>query len=467
MAQGAKRRGRGLAAAIAGVLGLWAGGDSVAPDAFAAEAETEVPADVAAEGRSLTAEFNLEWAVGTHDGESQKLELRIEPTLRLDLPAGFQLGAIGRLRGDAFDRLEPGAPRELDVAPYTRPVDFGDRVALELRELYVQGKLGPAWLRVGKQQVVWGQADGLKVLDLVDPQDFREFILPVFEDSRIPLWTLNTEIPIGAAQLQLLWIPDPSAHHVPPQDGVFAFTAPRLVGPRPPPGIAVDLRDPDLPSNALHNSDAGARLSAFWHGFDLSANALWHWDDVPIPYRSLDLAGAVPSVVVTPGYRRTAVIGGSASNAFGNLTVRAEAAYTTRRFLPVDDIADTDGVTETGEFGAVLGFDWYALPETLFSAQVFPTVLTDHPAGSLRDRIDTNVTLLARRQFRNETLTLETIWIHNLNQGDGLVRPKVHYALRDDLQVWFGFDVFYGTRNGVFGEFGGDDRVVLGFEWGI
>ena len=465
MAQGAKRRGRRLGAAIAGVLGLWAGGASVAPDAIAAEAGE--PADVAAEGRSLTAEFNLEWAVGTHDGESQKLEFRVEPTLRLDLPAGFQLGAIGRLRGDAFDRLEPGAPRELDVAPYTRPVDFGDRVALELRELYVQGKLGPAWLRVGKQQVVWGQADGLKVLDLVDPQDFREFILPVFEDSRIPLWTLNTEIPIGAAQLQLLWIPDPSAHHVPPQDGIFAFTAPRLVGPRPPPGIAVDLRNPDLPSNALHNSDAGARLSAFWHGFDLSANALWHWDDVPIPYRSLDLAGAIPTVVVTPGYRRTAVIGGSASNAFGNLTVRAEAAYTTRRFLPVDDIADTDGVTETGEFGAVLGFDWYALPETLFSAQVFPTVLTDHPAGSLRDRIDTNVTLLARRQFRNETLTLETIWIHNLNQGDGLVRPKIHYALRDDLQVWFGFDVFYGTRNGVFGEFGGDDRVVLGFEWGI
>ena len=175
----------------------------------------------------------------------------------------------------------------------------------------------------------------------------------------------------------------------------------------------------------------------------------------------------MPSVRVEPGYRRTAVLGGSASNAFGNLTVRAEVAYTTRRFLPVDDPNDRDGVAQTGEFGAVLGFDWYGIPETLLSAQVFQTVLTDHPSGLLRDRIDTNVTLLARRQFRNETLTIETIWIHNLNQGDGLLRPKASYELRDDLQIWFGVDLFYGTRDGVFGEFGRDDRVVLGFEWGI
>jgi hypothetical protein len=54
-----------------------------------------------------------------------------------------------------------------------------------------------------------------------------------------------------------------------------------------------------------------------------------------------------------------------------------------------------------------------------------------------------------------------------VNQGDGMLRPKASYELRDDLQVWLGVDLFYGTREGVFGEFGRDDRVVLGFEWGI
>jgi hypothetical protein len=453
-------------AAIAAALGLAVLAATPADSAESAARNLEPVADVAARPRWLTAEVNLEWAVGTHDGDSQTLALRVEPELRFDLPAGFQLGAIGRFRADAFDRLEPGLPRELDIAPVSRPAELGNHAELELREFFVQGKIGPVWLRAGKQQVVWGQADGLKVLDVVDPQSFREFILPTFEDSRIPLWTLNTEIPIGSTQLQLLWIPDPSAHHVPPQDGTFAFTAPRLVGEPPPPGVAVDLRNPDLPSG-LDASDAGARLSTFWGGFDLSLNALWHYDDVPIPFRAIDLGAAIPTVRVTPGYERTAILGGSASNAYGNLTVRAELAYSTRHFTPTTNARDADGVVKTGELGTVLGFDWYGFPETLLSAQIFQSWLTAHPSGILRDRIDTTVTLLARRYFRNETLALETMWLHNLNQGDGLARPKISYELRDDLQVWFGFDIFYGTRNGIFGEFGREDRVVLGFEWGI
>jgi hypothetical protein len=120
-----------------------------------------------------------------------------------------------------------------------------------------------------------------------------------------------------------------------------------------------------------------------------------------------------------PGYRRTPVIGGPASSAFGNLTLRAEVAAQIDRYYPRATPTDRDGVARTSELGWVLGLDWYGFPETLLSAQVFQTALADHPNGLLRDRVDTNVTLLARRQLRNETLTLETIWIQNVNDGDG------------------------------------------------
>lgn len=423
--------------------------------------------DDASARRALTASAGVEWATGTGDGEAQKLELRIEPELRLDLPRRFQLGAIARIRADAFDELEPGPPDQPEVESYTRRLGFGDRVDAELRELYVQGDVGPVWLRIGKQQVVWGQADGLKVLDVVNPQEFHEFILPAFEDSRIPLWTVNAEIPIRGAQLQLLWIPDPTTHDVAPADGVFAFSAPRFVGPRPPPGLAVEVEDVDRPDDALRDSDVGARLSGFWKGWDLSANALWHHDDVPIPFRTIDFANGAPRVRVQPGFERTAVLGGTASSAFGNLTVRGEVAGQIDRWIPVDDLGDRDGVRRTSDLGWVVGLDWYGFPETLLSAQIFQSFLTDHRPSMLRDRLDTNVTLLARRQLRNETLTLEAIWIHALHDGDGLVRPRVEYLVRDDLQVWLGFDLFYGTRDGVFGEFDEADRVVLGFEWSL
>ncbi len=39
---------------------------------------------------------------------------------------------------------------------------------------------GKSYFTFGKQQVVWDKADVLKVLDVVNPQSFRELILEDF-----------------------------------------------------------------------------------------------------------------------------------------------------------------------------------------------------------------------------------------------------------------------------------------------
>ncbi len=64
-------------------------------------------------------------------------------------------------------------------------------------------------------------------------------------------------------------------------------------------------------------------------------------------------------------------------------------------------------------------------------------------------------------------MTAETIWVHNFDRGDVFVRPKVSYELRNNVEVWAGVDLFYGSRNGLFGQFDRNDRLVLGIEWGI
>ena len=69
--------------------------------------------------------------------------------------------------------------------------------------------------------------------------------------------------------------------------------------------------------------------------------------------------------------------------------------------------------------------------------------------------------------FLNERLRLEAIWIHNVNDADGLLRPKLSYELGDGLTVWTGVDVFYGRSRGIFGQFDRSDRWVIGMEWGI
>ena len=78
-----------------------------------------------------------------------------------------------------------------------------------LREAYIDTNLGDFDIRLGKQQVVWGKADGVKFLDIINPTDFREWAQNTMEDSRIPLWMGVVEKDLGNNDsLQFVWVPD-------------------------------------------------------------------------------------------------------------------------------------------------------------------------------------------------------------------------------------------------------------------
>lgn len=412
------------------------------------------------------ARVETEWAIGTRDARSQKLELVVEPELRVDLERGVELTAIGRVRADAFDRLEPGHPDPVEVSSLSRRGFWGDHVDFELRELFVQAPLGPVFLTVGKQQIVWGQADGLKVLDVVDPQDFREFILDDFEDSRIPLWSVHAEVPLGPVVADLVWIPDPSFHEIPEPGAVFAFTAPRFLPP-PREGFAPALRELERPRRLVADGDAGLRLSSHVAGMDLSLVYLYRYDDRPVFRGEPGVSALGPTIFFTPEYERTHLVGGTFSSAFGDLTVRGEVALQTDRYLSTTDLREVDALVDEPELGTVLGLDWYGFRDTLLSFQVFQSWILGSAPGILRDRLETTFTFLARRSFRHDRVRLEGIWLHDLNEGDGLLRPRVVVEVRDGVEAWLGADVFYGNADGVFGEFDAADRVVMGMRWGF
>ena len=62
-----------------------------------------------------------------------------------------------------------------------------------LREAYVDTGFAGWSIRAGKQQTVWGTADGMKLLDAINPTDYSEMAQNQMEDSRIPIWMFNAE----------------------------------------------------------------------------------------------------------------------------------------------------------------------------------------------------------------------------------------------------------------------------------
>ncbi len=62
-----------------------------------------------------------------------------------------------------------------------------------LREAYIDTEYDDWTIRAGKQQVVWGTADGMKLLDMMNPTDYTEMAQNQMEDSRIPVWMFSAE----------------------------------------------------------------------------------------------------------------------------------------------------------------------------------------------------------------------------------------------------------------------------------
>ena len=410
-----------------------------------------------------------ETALGVKRGNLQKWDLIFKPELVVSFSNGLRVTARGRIRLDPVDRLEPGRPRGQRAfrSMLSRRLMIGRVTDAELREFYLDAQFGRVLLRLGKQQIVWGQADGLRVLDIVDPFDFREFILPEFEDRRIPLWTANAEIGVGTGTLQLLWIPDHTYDEIPAAGAVFAFTSP-LVVPQPDPplvgGADLLIAPPRRPTRFIRDDDYGMRWSAFLGGWDLSLNYLYHYQDQAVPFRRRSETGAL---AILPQYQRTHLIGGTFSNAFGSFTLRGEIGYSTRRFFLSRDPMDADGVVPSGELGYVLGIDYQADADLRLSGQIFQSVLARRSLATVRNRLQSRATFLVEKDFMNDRLTARVLAIRSLNDGDGLTQAQLAYEYRSQITLRFGLDLFDGTREGLFGEFRNANRLTFAIEFGF
>jgi hypothetical protein len=408
--------------------------------------------------------YRIEGAYNPTRDQAQKLDLVIQPKITGRLPGGEELVGIARLRGDAYDRLEPGIPTQQSRAPISRRWTPNSHVDGELRELFVKFNVGDSLVTLGKQQVVWGNADGLRILDVVDPFSFREFVLEDFENARIPRWTANVQVPVGAANLQLLWLPDPTFNEIPDPGSVYQITSPRLVPASASANVNVQ-RSEERPNNYLSDSDFGVRLSGNWNGWDLTANYLYHYDPNPVISRTLLATPGVPTVLVKQEFRRSQLIGGTFSNAIGSFVIRGEGGINRNRYFVRDQIGDSQGLVKANELDYVIGLDWSRINYTLISGQLFQSRVLGGTEGLVRNKVDTFASLLVRREFAQQTWTAEILWLHNLKDHDGLVRPRLRHNLGDNLNVWLGADIFYGTAIGTFGQFRKEDRIVLGLEW--
>ena len=417
----------------------------------------------------LSATWEQEFALSVSGGDThaQKLESIFQPEWNTSLTDNIDMTVIGRMLLDAYDNLGFENASFDNFSDINGTITQSKHADISIREWYVDTEISNTFWRIGKQQVVWGQADGLKVLDVVNPQSYREFILDDFADSRIPLWMLNVEVPIGDNDsVQFLWIADLTYNELATQGSVYELNRPLFI-PQSTDGIKLLGINQHRPSSAIKDADIGIRYSKFYAGWDLTFNYMYHYQDNPVMYQTL----VENNLTINAQFERNNLLGASASKAFGDFTLRTEIAYSSDTYHLLDKSSavfiQKQGIHQSDDVSSVLGLDWQGLENTMLSIQWFQSSLFNYEPSVIRPQHNHILSGLYKQSFENETWELEILALYGLDKRDTALQIHLSYMLESNIKLWVGTDVFSGPEKSLFGQFNQTDRLTLGLEWGF
>lgn len=403
---------------------------------------------------------------------------------------------ILRGRYDAIYDLRDDFKR--DVAPADKD---GMRTDGQVREIYFDYKpIESLSLRAGRQTVIWGESDGLRLMDMINPMDLKwGYLTRDFEDFRTPLTMLrvNYRVPgleAHMAAVELVWIPvDFEVNQIPPPGSAWAPESPKFfndlafglamgaVPGVPFPTLAV-LRTEERP-RTLRNSRIGAKLAGKIAGTDLSLNyfhtysdgAVYKFTGVGIGDAPANLFGITNTFNMEAKFPWKHIVGGTFNHDFGMFVARGEVAYEFKDQF--QNLSKADFTEESDYIKAMLGFDYQlTIPgfnrgKTIFvSGQIFDFRIMDYnndivniPYGYRVKEDETVLTLLVNTGFAEDKIKPEIFVAYDPSYNSWWVKPKLGLEYGSDWRIEMGANFFDGrnTQRLPFGAFEKDSSAYL------
>ncbi|MBB1163210.1 DUF1302 family protein [Piscinibacter sp. SJAQ100] len=382
--------------------------------------------------------------------------------------------------------------------------EFNERLDV-LREAFVTKTFPLAdgkqmFLKVGKQQVVWGRTDLFRVLDVINPVDYsRNNIYDELQDIRIPMWIAQAEYRMGPSEtmqdrnLQVVWNFDKfrannlgqcGSSNVILDAGCFfrgmrnlwdnGGTVANFANVQPGVLLATDfgpgqigLRKVHLPEWNLKNTQLGVKYEGVsQEGLSFSLNALTYRSQLPslrggkgaqnsfTGVTQTDAQGGWPYLIAFDmHFPRVHLIGGSMDFEWeaAKAAVRVEAALTHG-----EEFANTlkpELYSKNRVFRSVIGFDrptfipWINPNRTtLISAQLFYQHIFDHEVkqmafgrAGMPDWQDNVIgTLLIKAFLANDRVSPQLITAYDVRAKALVTAPQVDWLISDKLKISVG-----------------------------
>jgi hypothetical protein len=399
-----------------------------------------------------------------------------------------RLGITGSVRGgywsstrdlDAEDHLGAGMIWMKATRPLNNRVSFlvegwaalrgpiGDSDAAgELREAFVDVRFGQLDVRIGRQIIAWGRADGVNPTDNLTGEDLT-LLAPDDDDRRLGTTAVRASYYLGDVSVTGLWLPE--------------FRGLRFPLPPAPPGQAF-VRDVDeWPGDqwAVRVEQTGRAVdwsASYFDGLDL-------FPDLGIDVGLVSGAPAIPGIRLT--HHRVRIAGGDMAANIGRFALRAEGAY-----VDTEDSTGDDPYTKNPFVFLVLGGDRTFREYLNLNVQYLYRFVVDYQPAPLPAPIASRASFIhatvasqqsvlnsqVRRVQHGMSFRVAHKWLRETLEAEcaaaaffgprGLnIRPKLIYAVSDHWKVLVGAEVFRGESSSVFGLLRPNTATYLEARW--
>ena len=333
---------------------------------------------------------------------------------------------------------------------------------------------------IGKQIIRWGKSDQISPVDTLNAQDFREFLLPDYEERKIPAWMANARLFSEYFTLEGVFIPffEPAKlDYFGTNWSIFGHMKKELKTNQLTPSLesyvdnlAVNETEPDNEKEfafRLHTSVKEIDMGLTFHRMN---------EDIPyfksFPVKNIqvngdfsgnNLASVLNTAVLTNEaieveYKRTNAFGFELETTWADLGLRGEALWNENESFLTSSLTSSRHPT----FTYVLGADYTTAGNTYINFQFLHSHIYDFSPEILYFEQDSFSFL---GEFRME---LVSDWLQGavkyniaLNNDSHYLSPYLKYTYITNLECIAGAGLFFGDRETWFGRFKDYDFIYL------
>ena len=327
----------------------------------------------------------------------------------------------------------------------------------QINEAYLDYSSAFWGIRIGRQKLVWGKADGINITNSVFPENSTSLFI---DDSSLAVDAMRFSVTGNFFTADACWIPfstmtalpleetNPLRKYIVPSSVSFSsngtdFNLPVYIG---------ELTEPEL---KLKNGEYGLKLSGYFSFCDVSVYGFYGWDKAPLLNYTINTipTEVMPgytvdypqSITVSGQYKRMAMTGFDAAVPVGPVVLRAEAAFFPERYMQAaasEILSGGENSIKKNNVMALAGFDWMPSGWTITAQYYCDYVFGGVEKLNRSEEYEHGATLSISKTLLNETLSLSLSGMLGLNDFDSAVVFSADYSLSDQISLAAGCYAF-------------------------